>query len=211
MAIYDTREEAARLLAGAVAAEEPDNPVVLALPRGGVPLGKIVADEIDAPLDLVFVRKIGMPGHKELAAGALVDGANPQTVWNTGLLAQARLSEDDFRQEIDGLLDQIAGRRNRYLAGRDPETVSGRTAIVVDDGVATGATIRVAIQALRKAGAGAVWVAVPVAPRDTIPMLESEADRVICLETPDPFIAVGAHYRNFGEVTDDDVVRLLNR
>jgi predicted phosphoribosyltransferase len=210
MAMFDSREAAAQVLAGAVAAEAPQHPVVLALPRGGVPLGRIVADHLGAPLDLVFVRKIGMPGHRELAAGALVDGADPRIVWNKGLLAQAGLSEADFEAEIARLLDEVAGRRRRYLAGGEAETVKGRTAIVVDDGVATGATIRVAVEALKDAGAEAVWIAVPVAPRDTIPMLREEADRVICLETPDPFIAVGAHYRDFGEVTDEEVIRLLN-
>ncbi|MCU4652513.1 phosphoribosyltransferase family protein [Roseibacterium sp. SDUM158016] len=208
--MFETRETAARALAEALADAAPDDPLILALPRGGVPLGKIVAERLAAPLDLVFVRKIGMPGHRELAAGALVDGADPQILWNTQILSHARLSEADFEAEIARLLDVIADRRRRYLSGRDPEPVKGRTAILVDDGVATGATIRVAIAALRKAGAGSVWIAVPVAPRDTIPTLKAEADRVICLETPDPFIAVGAHYRDFGEVTDEEVVRLLS-
>jgi putative phosphoribosyl transferase len=173
-------------------------------------LGKVVAERLGAPLDLVFVRKIGMPGHRELAAGALVDGDDPQIVWNTHILAQARLAEADFEAEIARLLDVIATRRKLYLSGRSSAPVKGRTAILVDDGVATGATIRVAVAALRKAGAREVWIAVPVAPRDTIGTLQAEADRVICLETPDPFIAVGVHYQDFGEVTDKEVVRLLS-
>jgi putative phosphoribosyl transferase len=208
--MFANREAAARTLAEAVAEAAPQDPLILALPRGGVPLGKVVAKRLGAPLDLVFVRKIGMPGHRELSAGALVDGDDPQIVWNTHILSQSRLGPEDFEAEITRLLDVIAGRRKRYLSGRAPEPVRGRTAIIVDDGVATGATIRVAIAALRKAGVGAVWIAVPVAPRDTIGTLEAEADRVICLETPDPFIAVGVHYRDFGEVTDEDVVRLLS-
>ena len=197
-------------MAEAVAEAEPQDPLILALPRGGVPLGKVVAERLGAPLDLVFVRKIGMPGHRELAAGALVDGDDPQIVWNTHILAQARLTEADFEAEIARLLNVIAARRKLYLSGRGSAPVKGRTAILVDDGVATGATIRVAVAALRKAGAREVWIAVPVAPRDTIGTLQAEADRVICLETPDPFIAVGVHYRDFGEVTDEEVVRLLS-
>lgn len=207
--MFDTREAAAHVLADAVALAGPKDPLVLALPRGGVPLGRIVAERLNAPLDLVFVRKIGMPGQKELAAGALVDGADPQIVWNERILEHARLSEADFEDEIARLLNQIAERRVRYFAGRDPVPAKGHTAILVDDGVATGATIRVAMAALRKAGAAAVWIAVPVAPTDVKRMLTTDADQVICLETPEPFIAVGAHYRDFGEVTDDDVVKLL--
>jgi putative phosphoribosyl transferase len=208
--MFANREAAARTLAEAIAEAAPQDPLILALPRGGVPLGKVVAERLGAPLDLVFVRKIGMPGHRELAAGALVDGDDPQIVWNTHILAQARLAEADFEAEIARLLDVIATRRKLYLSGRSSAPVKGRTAILVDDGVATGATIRVAVAALRKAGAREVWIAVPVAPRDTIGTLQAEADRVICLETPDPFIAVGAHYRHFGEVTDEEVVRLLS-
>lgn len=208
--MFTNREAAARVLAEAIAEAEPQDPLILALPRGGVPLGKVVAERLGAPLDLVFVRKIGMPGHRELAAGALVDGDDPQIVWNTHILAQARLTEADFEAEIARLLDVIATRRKLYLSGRSSAPVKGRTAILVDDGVATGATIRVAVAALRKAGAREVWIAVPVAPRDTIGTLQAEADRVICLETPDPFIAVGVHYQDFGEVTDEEVVRLLS-
>jgi putative phosphoribosyl transferase len=208
--MFDNREAAAKRLAEAVLEAAPEDPVILALPRGGVPLGRIVADRLGAPLDLVFVRKIGLPRHRELAAGALVDGASPQTVWNHQVLQGAGLTEQDFEEEIDGLLRQIAERRARYMAGREPVPVAGRTAILVDDGIATGATIRVAIAAMRKAGARAVWIAVPVAPSEMIPRLRSEADRVICLETPRPFYAVGVHYLDFGEVTDDDVVRLLS-
>lgn len=208
--MFETRATAGRALADAVTEAAPEDPVILALPRGGVPLGRIVADRLGAPLDLVFVRKIGLPRHRELAAGALVDGAAPQIVWNPEVLQGAGLTEADFAEEIDRLLAEIAGRRDRYMAGREPVPVAGRTAILVDDGIATGATIRVAVRAMRKAGARAVWIAVPVGPSEMIPLLRREADRVICLETPRPFHAVGVHYLDFGEVTDDDVVRLLS-
>jgi putative phosphoribosyl transferase len=135
--MFANREAAARTLAEAIAEAAPQDPLILALPRGGVPLGKVVAERLGAPLDLVFVRKIGMPGHRELAAGALVDGDDPQIVWNTHILAQARLAEADFEAEIARLLDVIATRRKLYLSGRSSAPVKGRTAILVDDGVAT--------------------------------------------------------------------------
>ncbi|MFV0512040.1 MAG: phosphoribosyltransferase [Jhaorihella sp.] len=207
--MFHHREDAAGKLAEAVAALRPSDPVVLALPRGGVPLGAILARRLGAPLDLVLVRKIGMPGHSELAAGAIVDGPAPVTFFNDEILRASGLRAADFAGRIETLRAEIEARRALYLPGREPLALRGRTAILVDDGVATGATMRVAIRALRAQSPAAVWVAVPVAPRDMKPALESEADRVICLSWPDPFWAVGAHYRRFDAVPDDEVVRLL--
>jgi len=209
--MFRNREEAAELLADAVAAFAPSDPVVLALPRGGVPLGMIVAERLGAPLDLMLVRKIGMPGHSELAAGAIVDGDPPVTLFNAEILQASGLGEADFAPQIDRLKGEIDKRRARYLAGRAPVPVAGCTAVIVDDGIATGATIRVAIRGLRAAKPAAIWVAVPVAPRDMMAVLEDEADRVICLQTPHPFWSVGTHYREFGQVSDEEVVRLLGQ
>lgn len=207
--MFRDRQDAAQKLADAVAALDPRDPVVLALPRGGVPLGVIVARRLGAPLDLMLVRKIGMPGYDELAAGAIVDGPAPVTLFNDDVLRASGLVEADFAARIAELRAEIETRRMRYLPGRVPEPVTGRTAILVDDGVATGATMRVAIRALRTREPGAIWVAVPVAPGDILPVLAAEADRVICLETPEPFRAVGAYYLDFGQVPDAEVVRLL--
>lgn len=207
--MFDTREDAARRLAEAVAAKAPEAPVVLALPRGGVPLAAIVARRLKAPLDLVLVRKIGMPRNPEFAAGAIVDGAAPAIRWNREALDRAGLSPADFEPEIARLKSEIDRRRTAYFKSRAPVPVAGHTAILVDDGIATGATMRVAVSALRAAGAAAIWVAVPVAPREMVGLLAMEADRVICLETPEPFWAVGAHYRDFGQVEDAEVIRLL--
>lgn len=209
--MFRDRQEAAERLAEAVAAAAPADPLVLALPRGGVPLGVAVAGRLTAPLDLVMVRKIGMPGHEELAAGALVEGDPPVVLFNPDILRAYRLTEADFDAAIARLRAEIGDRRARYLAGRAPLPVAGRTAVLVDDGVATGATVRAAIRALRARRAGAVWVAVPVAPGDTLRQLRAEADRVICLEVPEPFLAVGAHYRDFAQVTDAEVIAMMAR
>jgi len=207
--MFVDRKEAGEKLAEAVAEAAPEAPLVLALPRGGLPVAAPVADRLGAPLDLVLVRKIGMPGHSELAAGAIVDGADPVTLFNRDILRSAGLSEADFAEQIEALKAQIEDRRARYLEGRAPEPVKGRTAILVDDGIATGATIRVALKALGDRGAAAVWVAVPVAPDEILPTLREEADRVICLETPRPFWSVGTHFRRFDQVTDDEVVAAM--
>jgi len=209
--MFRNREEAAERLAGAVASAGPVAAVVLALPRGGVPLGAVVAARLGAPLDLVLVRKIGMPGHEELAAGAMVGGAPPVVMFNDRMLAAYGLKAADFELQIARLAGEIERRRTLYLKDRAPVPVAGRTAIIVDDGIATGATVRASVAALRARGPAAVWVAVPVAPGDTVAELESLADRVICLEVPSPFWAVGAHYRDFREVPDAEVVRLLEQ
>ncbi|WP_146345742.1 phosphoribosyltransferase [Phaeobacter marinintestinus] len=207
--MFKDRTDAGAKLAEAVAAAAPIDPVVLALPRGGVPLGAIVAQRLNAPLDLVLVRKIGMPGNRELAAGALVDGPEPTILFNQHLIDSVGLASSDFDSQIAKLQDELDQRRALYLSDHRTSPVRGRTAILVDDGVATGATVRAAIQALRCQDPAAIWVAVPVAPADTLEVLEREADTVICLEVPHPFIAVGAYYETFGQTTDDEVVRLM--
>ncbi|WP_425043128.1 phosphoribosyltransferase [Primorskyibacter sp. S87] len=208
--MFEDREQAAIRLADAVAEQTPKNPLVLALPRGGVPLAVKVSERLGAPLDLLLVRKIGMPGNPEYAAGAVVGGTEPITLFNDRSLASQGLSPADFKGQVTKLLSEIERRRDVYLKGRQKQPVAGRTAILVDDGIATGATVRVAVKALRQQGPSAIWVAVPVAPKDAREILETEADRVICLETPTPFIAVGVHYRQFGQVSDEEVVRLLS-
>ncbi|MGD9864506.1 MAG: phosphoribosyltransferase, partial [Pseudodonghicola sp.] len=198
--MFQDRADAGRKLARAVAEARPEEPVVLALPRGGVPLAAAVAETLGAPLDLVLVRKIGMPRNPELAAGAIVDGPAPTTLFNTEILRAAGLTEADFRDRIVALREEIEARRARYLPGRLPEPVTGRTAILVDDGIATGATIRVAVKALRAQQPKEIWIAVPVAPEELLPRLAHEVDRVICLEAPRDFWAVGAHYQDFSPV-----------
>ncbi|PTW51523.1 phosphoribosyltransferase [Rhodovulum kholense] len=207
--MFQSREAAGRLLAEKVLAAAPENPVVLALPRGGVPVAAPVAAALGCPLDLTFVRKIGMPGNPELAAGAVVDGAAREVVFNAEILAAAGLTQTDLAPEVEARLADIAEARRRILGGRTPEKVSGRTAIVVDDGLATGATARAALRALHNRGPLEVWLAVPVGPQETVWKMRGLTDRLIFLEAPRDFVAVGAHYADFTQVDEAEVARLL--
>jgi putative phosphoribosyl transferase len=203
---FADRTEAGRLLAQRFAGRVLADPVVLALPRGGAPVANEIALVLDAPLDVVLVRKIGAPGHPEFALGALVDAPEPILVMNEGVPAQL----DDFvADEARRQTTEIERRRVLYRGVAPPEPLAGRTAIVVDDGVATGATFRAALMAVRRAGAAHVVAAIPVAPADSLEALELLADDIICLVTPEPFFAVGGHYADFGQVSDEEVIALL--
>lgn len=206
---FVNRDAAGARLADRLAGMDWHDPVVLALPRGGVPVALPVARALDAPLDLCLVRKIGMPGHEEYAAGAVVDGDPPITVFNEGILEAAGLTERDFAEVTRDKIRQIAVRRETYLAGRSPEPLEARDVILVDDGIATGATVRAALKGLSQSGARRVVLAVPVAPGDSLADLAEMVDETICLETPVPFFAVGMHYRDFEQVSDEEVVAML--
>jgi len=205
------RTEAGRRLAKALAGYKDRNPAVLALPRGGVPVAVEIAASLAAPLDLVFVRKIGVPFQPELAMGAVVDGAAPLTVRNEEVIFATRVSEAAFAAIRDRELAEIRRRRERYSHGRAPLDVAGKTAIVVDDGVATGATTRAALRAVRKQAPAELVLAVPVAASDTLRDLRSEADAIVCLEEHAQFGAIGAYYRDFRQVSDEEVTDLLGR
>jgi putative phosphoribosyl transferase len=182
--------------------------VVLGLPRGGVPVAYEVAHALDLPLDVVIVRKLGVPWHEELAMGAIGDGArvvDDETVASLGVTAD-QLDAVERREQIE-----LAERARRFRLDRGPLEVRGKIAIVVDDGVATGATARAACQVVRAAGAARIILAVPVAPPDWQPQPGVDADELVCIERPSPFFAVGQWYENFTQTTDEQVVELLQR
>ncbi len=210
MKIFKDRKQAGQLLAEEVARHAYADPVVFGLPRGGVPVAAEVAAKLKAPLDVILVRKIGAPMQPELAVGAVVDGDAPEIVRNEELIRELGLSEDQFREEAQRQLAIIEARRKLWVAGRPRVPVQDKTAIIVDDGIATGATVRASLHALKRQGSKRTVVATPVAPLQAVEALREEADDVICLETPEYFGAIGFFYRDFSQVSDAEVSRLLN-
>ena len=206
---FADRLDAGRRLARALASYKALRPVILALPRGGVPVAAEVAAALEAPLDLILVRKIGVPIHPELAMGAVVDGSKPIIVRNDSVIRHAAVSESRFQELCRQELKEIKRRRRLYLGDRSPIDVAGRVAIVIDDGIATGATVRAALQALRRRRPKRTILAVPIGPLATASDFQSLADEVLCLEDIEPYGAVGAAYRDFTQVTDQEVIDLL--
>ncbi|MEX1152435.1 phosphoribosyltransferase [Parvibaculum sp.] len=207
--MFQDRRDAGRQLAAALRGYSKDNPVILALPRGGVPVAFEVAKALDAELDLLFVRKIGAPGHDELGIGAVVDGLHPQLVLNEDLARRTGASKDYVEARMARELDEIERRRDAYKKGNPPADLGGRVVIVVDDGIATGSTVKAALLGISRNGPARLVLAVPVAPTEAIEEMNVLADEVICLATPEPFQAVGLHYVDFSQTADDEVVALL--
>ena len=208
---FADRAEAGRLLAGKLMHLKDRQPVVLALPRGGVAVGFEIARALGAPLDIVLVRKIGVPWQPELALGAVSDGAEAEKFIDNQLAGVLSLPENYVEEETARQLAEIERRRQIYCAGRPPLDVKNRTAIVVDDGIATGATMRVALRAARRRAPAHLVLAVPVAPPDTLAELGKEADETICLDTPPMLGAIGFYYRDFHQMSDAEVTDLLAR
>lgn len=208
---FSDRKDAGRQLAAALMRYRRQHPVVLALPRGGVPVAAEVAAALDAPLDLVLVRKIGLPWQPELAIGAVVDGADTVIVRNGELIRRAGISEAEFASLCDDQLVEIARRKARYLRGRNRASLAGKPVIVVDDGIATGATMKAALRAIRRRDPSELVLAVPVAPADAVRELEPEVDALVCLEMPEPFGAIGYFYDDFSQVSDEEVISTLAR
>ncbi len=206
---YADRAEAGRLLARSLLRHRGQPCVIYALPRGGVPVAVEVARALHAPLDLMLVRKIGVPYQPELAMGAVADGAPPVVVLNDDIVAAVMPSEAAIAAAVERESAEIARRRALYLGGRPPLSAAGRVAIVVDDGLATGATARAALRALKRQKPMRLVLAIPVAPAETVAALKPDADEIVCPQVLEDFIAVGAYYRNFRQVEDADVARLL--
>jgi putative phosphoribosyl transferase len=209
--IFADREEAGRLLASELLRFKDQQPVVLALPRGGVPVAVEVADALHAPLDLILVRKIGAPWQPELAIAAVVDGDRPETVVNQAIVDQFGIGDSYLKEQEARQLAEIERRRQLYLADRPRAGLAGRTAIITDDGIATGATMQAALHAIRRTQPKYLVLAVPVAPPDTIERLRREVDEVVCLLRPAAFGAISLFYADFHQITDDEIVGMLDR
>jgi putative phosphoribosyl transferase len=207
--VFATREEAGRMLAGALASYKGSDVVVLGIPRGGLPVARKVADALGAPLDIIVVRKLGAPGEPELGIGAIVGGDHPSTIFNREVINQIGVSEKYIRAEIERQLDEIKRRESAYREGHATIPLAGKTVIVIDDGIATGSSVRAALRGVRRADPKRLILAVPVAPAETIEMLRGDADEIVCLETPEDFFAVGQFYRDFHQVSDDEVKQIL--
>jgi len=210
-AMFNDRREAGRKLALELARMNLRDPVVLALPRGGVPVAAEIAEALAAPLDLVIVRKVGAPGNPELAVAAIVDGDPPDVVLNREIVEAYRLDEASLAALVARERPELARRRAAYLGSRRPLPIAGKTAVLVDDGAATGTTMKVAVRALKRRSPAALVVALPVAPPDTVEALRSEADRLVCLSSPARFRALGYFYRNFEQLSDEDVLAAMDK
>ncbi len=208
---FADRVDAGRQLAKALVRYQGQDVVVLALPRGGVPVAAQVAEALRAPLDLILVRKIGVPMQPELAMGAIADGSAPLIVRNEEVIQLANVDEDEFRSVCDAERAEIERRRELYLGDRKRVDVAGRVAIVVDDGIATGATTRAALRATRARKPKKLGLAVPVAPTESLRDMQTEADEVVCLEDHQAFGAIGYYYADFRQTSDREVTDALAR
>ena len=206
---FRDRAEAGRRLGRALAEEAGPGTLVVALPRGGVPVAAAVARALDAPLEVLIVRKIGAPGHPEYGVGAVVEGAEPTVALNAAAIAMLGAAPEAVEAETARQVHEIARRREAYRGDRPAPDPRGRTAIVVDDGAATGGTMVVALRALREAGAARLVAALPVAAPDALALIEAEADAVVSLLAPPYFRAVGDHYAAFHQLADTEVIEAL--
>lgn len=195
------------MLATRLAENPPADPVILGLPRGGVPVAAEIARALGAPLDVLVVRKLGVPWQPEVAMGAVGEGG--AMVRNENVMSAARVGDHEFEQAARRERAEVGQRVARFREGRPAVELPGRTAVVVDDGVATGATARAACDIARARGAAAVLLAVPVAAPDAVSSLADAADEIVCLDAPAGFMAVGMHYLDFRQVDDGEVVELL--
>lgn len=209
IAPFEDRKQAGRELAAALAEHAGTDCLVLAIPRGGVVIGYEVATLLDLDLDVIVPRKIGAPGQPELAIGAVASWGDHARILDDWSIRYLRVSEEYIEREVNEQLAEINRRLLAYRGSAEPPNVEGKTVILVDDGIATGQTTRAAALALRHLKAGRVGLAVPVGPPDSIEAIRRDVDELVCLRTPYPFFAVGYWYRNFLQVSDDEVIRLL--
>ena len=209
--MFTDRVDAGRQLAVALGKLDAAASVVLALPRGGVPVAAEIAKASGAPLDLVLVRKVGLPQQPELAVGAIAEGAASSLLLNDEVCRLGGLDRAAVERLAEPEREELKRRSRVYMAGRPHLDLVGKTAVLVDDGLATGASMRVAIEAVRSRNPSHVVVAVPVASPDVAAEIGKLVDRIVCLETPVPFMAIGEHYRDFSQLEDEEVIEALGR
>lgn len=207
--MFRDRKEAAERLAEALSAYRKQHAVVAALARGAVPMGCLLAEALEAELYVLVVRKIGAPGNPELAIGAISDGEHPQRWMNEELVRMLGVSESYIERAVEVQTGELQRRKSAYGADRRNPPLAGRTVILTDDGIATGATMRIALAAVGRQDPARRILAIPVAPRDSVAELRPLVDELVCLEQPTPFRAVGLHYREFTQVSDEQVKKLL--
>lgn len=207
--MFKDRREAGRLLAIRLGPSADSSLLVLALPRGGVPVGYEIAEALDAVLDVLLVQKLSAPDQPDLIIGTVVEGDPPESLIRQDVVAGLRIPDSAIEAETSCAIREIERRRRLYRGGRPREDIAGATVILVDDGVATGITIHAAVRAIRRAGPARLVLAVPVAPPEVVRALESEVDAVMCLATPPEIVAVGMFYQSYDPVSDADVVALL--
>ncbi|SIR76133.1 phosphoribosyltransferase [Natronorubrum thiooxidans] len=206
---FRDRTDAGERLAAELRERDIDADIALAIPRGGLPLGRAVADELEIPLDIVVAKKIGAPGNPEYAIGAV---ASDGSTWrNEDAIGQTDSDEQYFQRRREEEAENARQKADRYRGDREPPGLAGKTVVVVDDGVATGSTARACLQTLNETDAEQIVLAVPVGPPETIAALEDEADAVVCLETPSRFMGVGQFYERFGQVSDEEAMAYLDR
>lgn len=205
--MFHDRYSAGRQLTERLAELHLTDPLILGLPRGGVPVARAVADELDADMDIVLVRKLGHPRQRELALGAI--GESGHIVLNDELIRRTGVSDEDLESVIDRERAELARRVESYRSVKPPVSLTDRVVVLVDDGIATGATMRAAIDVVRTAGARLVVVAAPVAPGSMVETLTRLADDVVIVEIPTVMGSVGQFYRDFRQITDDEVVEAL--
>lgn len=207
--MFEDRIDAGRQLAKALQHYHNQEVVVLALPRGGVPVAAEIASALQAPLDVLIVRKIGVPYRPELAMGAVMDCADMVTIRNDDIIRGYGISEEQFQDECTKAMAEIDRRHRQYLGKQAPIDIKGRAVILVDDGIATGATVRAGVLGLKQSGPRTIILAVPVGAKEAIDALRQDVDEVVCLEEPAALDAIGSHYSDFPQLTDHDVLKLL--
>lgn len=208
--MFSNRHDAGRRLAERLRHLADQQPVVLGLPRGGVPVAAVVAEALNAPLDVLVVRKIGAPMQPELAIGAVTNGGERAFVLNEEVVRRLGIDEHYLDDAVQREHQEVVRRQKLYRSGRAAVEIAGRTAIVIDDGIATGATVRAGLQAIRAKSPRRLVLAIPVGPPDSVQALREDVDELVCLASPLQFFAVGQFYQDFSQTSDDEVIRLLD-